>query len=113
MTSETLNNSYQSYIEDVLKGRLTVGDLQRKAIQRHTADLKKSLGDDCPYYFSEKKANAAINLFRLFKFTKGEFAGQPFALNPWQQFIVASLFGWLRKEALDEKVEKCAFYAAF
>jgi phage terminase large subunit-like protein len=98
MISATHNKSYQSYIDDVIQGRVIVGDLTRLAVQRHIDDLKKSSRDDCPYYFSTAKANAAINLFKLFRLTKGEVAGQEFVLNPWQQFIIASIFGWLRKD---------------
>ena len=28
---------------------------------------------------------------------KGEWAGQPFRLAPWQAFLVGSLFGWQRR----------------
>lgn len=29
--------------------------------------------------------------------SKGEWGGQPFRLGPWEEFIVANLFGWKRK----------------
>ena len=30
----------------------------------------------------------------------GEWAGQPFDLQPWQQFVVGSVFGWKRSDGL-------------
>lgn len=31
-------------------------------------------------------------------FSAGELAGQPFALQPWQAFVVCAAFGWLRSD---------------
>ena len=40
-------------------------------------------------------ANRAINFFPdVLRLAEGEHAGAPFDLQPWQQFIVGSLFGW-------------------
>jgi phage terminase large subunit-like protein len=38
-----------------------------------------------------------IGFFRLFRHFKGEWGGRPILLEPWQQFIVGSLFGWVRE----------------
>ena len=41
---------------------------------------------------------AAIDFFPLLRHSKGEWAGTPFILEPWQAFIIGSIFGWVRKD---------------
>lgn len=48
------------------------------------------------WYFDLNRAKRAIEFFPdVLKLNGGEFEGLPFALQPWQQFIVGSLFGWV------------------
>jgi phage terminase large subunit-like protein len=42
----------------------------------------------------------AIEFFGFLRHSKGEWAGQTFALAPWQAFLVGSLFGWKRSDGL-------------
>lgn len=52
---------------------------------------------DC--VFDEKAAQLAIDFFpECLKHVKGELAGQPFILGPWEQAIIANLFGWKRSD---------------
>lgn len=49
------------------------------------------------YYFEPKKAVHAIEFFEgWLRHSKGRFAGKQFLLLPWQQAMIAELFGWLR-----------------
>lgn len=49
------------------------------------------------YRFDERAATGAERFFeRLLRHTKGEWAGQPFELQPWQREIVREVFGWKR-----------------
>jgi len=49
------------------------------------------------YYFDEQEANRAITFFEKFlRHSKGEFAGKPFILEPWQKKIVSDVWGWRR-----------------
>ena len=45
-------------------------------------------------------ARHAIDFFGHLRHSTGEWAGEPFALQPWQQFVVGSLYGWKRKNGL-------------
>lgn len=48
--------------------------------------------------FDPEEATTAVAFFsECLKFTEGERAGTPFELEPWQQAIVANLFGWKRE----------------
>ncbi|HEY1600632.1 MAG TPA: terminase TerL endonuclease subunit [Pirellulales bacterium] len=49
--------------------------------------------------FDDKAANRALEFFETqLRHVEGAVAGKPFKLEPWQQAIVANLFGWLRKD---------------
>lgn len=52
------------------------------------------------YWFDEAAADRAVAFFpRYLRFTAGEWAGRPFALEPWQaDDIVRPLFGWKRAD---------------
>jgi len=51
------------------------------------------------YWFDEQAAAVAVAFFeRLLVHVKGEWAGQPFLLLPWQKKIVRDVFGWKRPD---------------
>jgi len=47
--------------------------------------------------FSEARAERAVKFFSLLKHTKGQFAGQPFELLPWQDQIVHDVYGTIKE----------------
>jgi phage terminase large subunit-like protein len=52
------------------------------------------------FWFDKRAADLAVAFFeRLLVHSKGEWAGQPFALQPWQRDdIIRPLFGWKRAD---------------
>ena len=51
------------------------------------------------FYFDERAASVAERFFeRLLHHSRGEWAGQTFALQPWQRDITRALFGWKRAD---------------
>lgn len=80
---------YYAYAEKVLSGEITVGRLVYLAVQRFESWL---LRDDIE--FRESEADAVIDFFALLKHFKGKHAGKSFALEPWQQFAVACIYGF-------------------
>lgn len=85
------------YAEDVLSGRIVACKWVKLACQRHLNDLQT--GAARGLHFDEAAAAKAIQFFPLFLVhSKGEWAGQPFQLQPWQAFIIGSIFGWLRAD---------------
>lgn len=82
------------YATDVLSGKILAGKFVRLACKRHLADLKRK-----DIYFDEAAADHIIAFFEEFLvFYEGEYDGKPFLLQPWQKFIVGSLFGWKTKD---------------
>jgi phage terminase large subunit-like protein len=71
----------------------------RLACQRYLRDLQRVETTAFEFYFDWGAARRVPLFFAAFlRHSKGEWGGQPFMLRPWQQFIVANLFGWKRKD---------------
>lgn len=50
------------------------------------------------YYFDKKAAQSAVDFFRLgLVHVNGEWAGQPFVLEPWQEKVTRDVYGWKRR----------------
>ena len=94
--AEKFKFTYLEYIREVTSGKVPVCRMAKLAVKRHVSDLKKSKAGTFPYYFDQKKAQSAIIFFSLLVHTKGKLAGQKLKPEPWQQFIIASLYGWRR-----------------
>lgn len=85
-----------AYAEAVVNGETIAGELIRLACERHLRDLKtcKTRG----LYFDYEAADHALEFYRFLRHSKGEWAGCTFQLEPWQQFIIGSIFGWKRAD---------------
>ena len=84
------------YVEDVLSGRRRECRWVRLACERHLRDL--DTGKARGLRFDERAAKLALAFFGVLRHSKGEWAGQPVALEPWQQFHLWNLFGWKRAD---------------
>lgn len=89
-------NTWDQYVQDVLDGRQVACRWVRLACQRHVDDLVS--GPARGLYFDEAAANHAIRFFAFLRHSKGEWAGRVVTLEPWEQFIVAMVFGWMRAD---------------
>ncbi|MCC6147415.1 MAG: terminase large subunit [Anaerolineaceae bacterium] len=84
------------YISDVLDGTIPACRWTKLACQRQLDDLK--YGHKRGLYFYPDAAQLAVDFFGLLKQSKGEWAGQPLKLEPWETFIVWVLFGWMNED---------------
>ena len=96
----------EKYIEGVIEGSITCGNTVKQAVQRHIEDITKSESKDFDYYFDIKRASLACKAIRLMPHTSGSVAGLPFQLEPWQAFIIWSLYGWRKKEERTTRFRK-------
>lgn len=80
---------YYHYVEDVLNGKIVVGELIKLACQRFKDDLQRQ-----DIYFNESVVDNAINFIGTLKHFMGKSSGKHFKLEEWQQFIVANIVGW-------------------
>ncbi len=86
----------EQYAHDVISGKITACKWVRLACRRHIDDLER--GHERGLWFDEKAAKVAISFYSFVHHWKGEWAGKPITLEPWQQFIVWSAFGWKRAD---------------
>lgn len=87
----------QRYVDGVLDGSIIAGQLQKAAVRRYVADLKRASKPNCPFFFNQNAAEVAIEFFPLLAHSSAEFVDKPFQLEPDQMFIVWNLIGWKRK----------------
>lgn len=85
-----------TYCQSVLGGGFPSGKLLKLAVERHLHDLKDGLKRGLR--FDPAKAERAVQWFGFLRHSKGEWAGRPFVLEPWEMFVVWVLFGWQRQD---------------
>jgi phage terminase large subunit-like protein len=85
-----------AYARQAVKAKASHGRFVLLAAGRHIRDLKD--GKKRGLTFDPERAGKAVRFFSLLRHSKGQWAGQPFILAPWQAFIVGSLFGWRRAD---------------
>jgi phage terminase large subunit-like protein len=92
------DHAVDTYARDVVAGRVPAGTYHRLACVRHLRDRSREGTAAFPYRFDAAAADRFFRFAGLLRHYKGEWAGQPIALEPWQQFITGSLFGWVHVE---------------
>lgn len=85
------------YCADIVSGKIPACRFVKAAVRRHLNDLKQQSKKSFPYRFDERKGNRVCNFIEKLPHIKGKWAGQPIKLEPWQKFILTTLFGWVRK----------------
>lgn len=83
----------EQYAADVRSGKIIACHWVRQAVERYYRDLDQGL--DKGWYFSRKHAERAISFIEKLRHVKGKWAGEHLRLEPWQQFVVWNLFGFL------------------
>lgn len=90
------------YARDVAEGRTVAGELVRLACLRHLQDLET--GEARGLRFDAHEAGWTIRFFpSVLRHYKGEWGprgnqpGKPVVLLPWEEFVVGSIFGWMRR----------------
>lgn len=77
-----------------MTGKVIAGPGVRAACQRHLDDLTAAKSKAYPYVWKAATARWAAGFFAHTSHTRGEYAGRPFVLEPWQAFIVGAVWGW-------------------
>ncbi|MDE3016356.1 MAG: terminase large subunit, partial [Pseudomonadota bacterium] len=88
----------KAYARAVVSGKIIAGKLVKRACKRHLDDLVN--GKDRGLIWDGEAALHAIAFFSHLRHSTGEWAGQTFELQPWQCFIVGSIYGWKRADGL-------------
>lgn len=84
---------YEKYVEDVLNGKIKAGELIIQSCKRF-----KEFKNRPDIYFDYEQVEEAINFIALIRHFLGKSAGKNFILEPWQEYILASMLGYKYKE---------------
>ena len=96
-------HDYYNYVDKILDGTIVSCDTIYLACKRFKEWFSR---DDI--YFDEKDVDKRIKLIYMMKHITGDFAHKNFRLLPWQQWIIASIFGWKYKDT-NKRVTKNVF----
>jgi phage terminase large subunit-like protein len=94
-TALGLVHPVDAYARAVVKGRVPAGKYHKLACARHLRDRKREGTAAFPYRFEAANADRFFRFAGKLKHYKGEWAGSFIVLQPWQQFRLGSIFGWV------------------
>lgn len=108
----------ESYVSGVISGKIPAGKYIKLACERHRLDVADSITKKFPYRFDADLADRACRFISRLPHTKGKWAKkdpktgkyQTIELEPWQCFIIASMFGWVRKDNGKRRFRKSRIY---
>ncbi len=83
----------QRYAKDVVAGKIPAGRFVKAACKRQIEDLKRWKAKGAAYRFDTARANKVCRFIELLPHIKGPKAGEPIVLEPWQVFILTTVFG--------------------
>jgi phage terminase large subunit-like protein len=90
----------EQYARDVISGKIVACKWIRLACERHVHDLKRA--HKRGFVFSEEHAQWVLDFIGTLRHSKGKWGrgqGEHIRLEPWQQFNIWVLFGWLRDDS--------------
>lgn len=90
-----MTNPVDAYALEVVAGRVPAGTYHRLACARHLKDRAREGTPEFPYRFDADKAERFFRFAEKLKHYKGEWAGEPITLQPYQKFRWGSFFGWV------------------
>lgn len=96
------------YAEAVVGGEISACRWVQQACRRQLDDLARYTGKASPYRFNpklkDKEGRTFLPADNLCAFierlphVKGPLAGEPISLEPWQVFILSTVFGWVKPD---------------
>lgn len=99
------------YAEDVVAEKVVTSKKVHQACERHLSDLERQGTHDFPWIFDEAKGFRPIEFIEKFcKPSQGDF--EKMELQPWDHFIIGSLFGWVHKVTRVRRFKSGLIYVA-
>lgn len=93
----TQSDPVTAYAHEVVSGAKPAGRWHRASCARHLADLERAQAGAFPYEWRPDLAAKFFTFCRLLRHYKGEWGGQRIVLEPWQQFVLGSVLGWVQR----------------
>ena len=90
-----------SYARSVASGDIPTSKWTRLACERQIKDLEREQGAAWPYRFDIERAERICEFIELLPHIKGKWAKERrlISLEPWQSFILTTVFGWVHIES--------------
>jgi phage terminase large subunit-like protein len=108
MPSENYATAAKRYAEAVVAGDILTCSWVQRACKRQLNDLAKFKGKASPYRFNPKltdkdgrsfaPADNLCGFIERLPHVKGPLAGEMIKLEPWQVFILTTVFGWVKPD---------------
>lgn len=88
------------YARAVVAGDIAACKWTRLSCQRQLDDLAREPGTGWPWVFDEARAVRPCEFVELLPHIKGKWAreGKLIELEPWQAFIITTVFGWVHRD---------------
>lgn len=88
----------ERYIAGVNDGSITACQWIRLACARHVRDKARASADrQCPFVWDGCQARDACAFLERLPHVEGDWSSATIRLEPWQCFLIASLFGWRQR----------------
>lgn len=89
----------QQYAQRVQSGEIPACKWTRLAVDRQAEDLQREPSEQWPWVFDADRAARICAFLELLPHIKGKWArdGRLLVLDPWQCFIVTTVFGWVHR----------------
>ena len=108
----------EKYVERVISGKLPACRWVKLACERHRRDIAASITKSFPYVFDKEAADKACRFLEFLPHVKGKWAKpdpktrrpQSMVLEPWQKFVICSIFGWVKKTNGKRRFHKARVY---
>ena len=118
MTANSHAADAKRYAERIVAGEILACKWTKLACARHLGDLARSATEAFPYRFDEVQANRVCRFVEMLPHNKGKWAatdpktGKPFrvVLEPWQRFVLCSIFGWVKKTTGKRRFTNASIY---
>lgn len=109
-TSSGYSAKAQGYIDGVLLGAIPACQLVRNAVERAKRDLARESDPVWPFRFDSAKAARACKFIELLCHIQGPLAGQRIVLEPWQRFVIETIFGFVWKDSGTRRFRRAACF---
>ncbi len=85
----------QQYVEQVLSGEIPACEWVKRSCERQAKDLQCS---GFAWRFDRDLAARVCRFFELLPHVKGRWKSKTLILEPWQCFLLTTIFGWVDRE---------------
>src|SRR5207237_639823 len=88
----------REYERQILAGEIVACKFVRQAVQRNVDDLARQDDPRFPFHYDAAKATRVCKFIECLPHVKGPLTGQLIKLEPWQIWILTTIFGWAKAD---------------